>query len=129
MANEIRVMTRLQFLTDGTITRSVPQSEANIATTSNVISDATQLVGTTHEQIAAADVTDDAFAMIENLSATAEVQVGGDASSVFVPWFTIPPGGSPAILPLVAALADTYLISDEAATPVRVTLIKVVAPA
>jgi hypothetical protein len=129
MANEIRLVDRTEFARGSVLSRPARPQQYAIATTSELVSDAVQVVGTTHEAIEPGDVTDSAFCRIENLSATAVVTVGGDASTVFVPWFSIPPGGPPATLPIVESLSDTYLKSDTASTPVRVTLIKVVAPA
>jgi hypothetical protein len=68
------------------------------------------------------------MALIRNNSTTAVVTVGGDASTVFVPWFDIPPGET-AKMPRVDALAATYLKSTAAATEVLVSLYKIVAPA
>lgn len=129
MANAIKTTLRVEYLESSAIVRSIPMRAFEVETTSNVLSDATQLVGTTHEVVAAGDVTDDAMVIVENLHATALVQIGGDASTVFVPWVDVPAGGPPAILPIASALGDTYLQSSVASTPVRVTIIKVVAPA
>ncbi len=93
-------------------------------TTSELNTDNVQIVGTTHEVIAAGDVTDNAACRIENLHATAIISVGGDAAGSFVKWFDVPPG-EVAYLPRVGALASTYLDSDTASTPVQITLIKV----
>lgn len=109
----------------GTVLENAPPfKEISITTTSELTSDNVQLVGTTHEIIAAGDVTDTARCEIENIHATATISVGGDAASVFVPWFTIPPGEK-AIMPRVSSLAATYLKSSASSTPVRVTLHKV----
>lgn len=129
MANEARTTLKFDYLESNLFVRSIPTKVASVATTSNIVSDATQVVGTTHALIAAGDVTDDAMAIVENLHATALVRIGGDAAGTFVPWIKIPAGGPPAILPVVATLASTYLISSVASTSVRVTLIKIVAPA
>jgi hypothetical protein len=129
MANAIRTTIKVEYLEGNFIVRSIPTKAYDVATTSNVLSDNTQLVGTTHEQVAAGDVTDDAFVMVQNLHATALVQIGLDVSTVFTPLVDIPAGGPPAIIPIASTLADTYLKSSVASTPVRVTLIKVVAPA
>jgi len=105
--------------------RSTPQTETTVTTTSDLISDATQVVGTTHEVIAAGDVTDTAMAIIENIHATATISVGGDSGGAFVKWFDIAAGDPPAQLPRVGTLASTYLKSSTASTPVKVTLIKI----
>ena len=129
MANEARTTIKFDYLEGNAFVRGIPTKAFSAATTSNIISDNTQIVGTTHELIAAGDVTDDAMAIVENLHATALVRIGGDAAGSFVPWIEIPAGGPPAILPVVATLASTYLISSVASTSVRVTLVKIVAPA
>jgi hypothetical protein len=125
MSNQIKTAIRWQYWRDNVMVRSTPQTEITVETTSELFSDNTQVVGTTHELLAAGDVTDNAFAVIENLHATATVEIGGDDTSVFVPWLTIPAGGPPLVIPRITALADTYIKSSVASTPVRVTLIKV----
>jgi len=129
MANEARTTIKSDYLEDNAFVRTNPTRVFAVATTSNVFSDNTQLVGTTHEQVAIGDVTDDAQMVVENLHATALVQIGIDDAAVFVPVIDIPAGGPPAVLPVVTTLAATYLKSSVASTPVRVTLIKIVAPA
>jgi len=128
MANSVKLAYRLLILRDNVTVRTTPLSETTIATTSELFADNTQSVGTSHELIAAGDVTDDMLAIVENLHATAIVTVGGDAAAVFVPWFFIPPGER-AVMPRLDAVAAAYLKSDTASTPVRVTLVKIVAPA
>jgi hypothetical protein len=115
---------RLQFLRSNVVVKNPPLKEVETATTSELNTENVQIVGTTHEVIAAGDVTDAAAARIENLHATAIVSVGGDAAGSFVKWFDIPPG-EVAYLPRVGTLASTYLDSTAASTPVSVTLIKV----
>jgi hypothetical protein len=129
MSNAIRTTIKVEYFEDNAIVRSIPSRVYNVVTTSGIVSDNTQLVGTTHEQVAIGDVTDDAFLMVQNMHATALVQVGLDVSTVFTPLVDIPAGGPPAIIPIASTLADTYLKSTVASTPVRVTLIKVVVPA
>ena len=126
MANEIKVAVRIQYLQSSVLTRQIPLKESTIDTTSELLSDNTQIVGVTHELIALGDITDDAFVQIDNLHATALVQVGHDVAAAFVGLIDIPAGGPPAILPRASTLATTYLLSDTASTPVRVTMIKVV---
>jgi hypothetical protein len=127
MANTIKTTLRLEWLEATVLSRFTPTTIYSVETTSDLRNENTQLVGTTHELIALGDVTDDAFAMIENLHATALVQVGRDIAAAFVGVIDIPAGGPPAILPLVTTLAETYLKSSVASTPVRITLIKVAA--
>jgi hypothetical protein len=128
MANTIKMAMRLQFVRDNVTIANPPLKEVLTETTSELRTDNVQIVGTTHEVIAAGDVTDAAACRIENLHATAIVSVGGDAAGSFVKWFDVPPG-EVAFLPRVGALATTYLDSNTASTPVSVTLIKIVAPA
>jgi hypothetical protein len=128
MSNTIRMAMRLQFVRDNVTIVNPPLKEVLTVTTSELRTDNVQVVGTTHELIAAGDVTDAAACRIENLHATAVVSVGGDAAGSFVKWFDVPPG-EVAYLPRVGALASTYLDSDTASTPVSVALLKVVAPA
>jgi hypothetical protein len=119
---------RLQFWRNSAVVKNPPLKEIETETTSELNTENVQVVGTTHEAIAAGDVTDDAAALIENLHATATVSVGGDDTGSFVPWFTIPPGEK-AYLPRLESLAGTYLLSSAVSTPVSVTLVKIVAPA
>jgi hypothetical protein len=128
MANTIKLAMRLQFWRGNVVVKNPPLKEVETETTSELNTDNVQIVGTTHEVIAAGDVTDSAACRIENLHATAIVSVGGDDTGAFVKWFDVPPG-EVAFLPRVGALASTYLESDTVSTPVSVTLIKIVAPA
>jgi hypothetical protein len=124
MANAVKFLSTLQFWRESVVVNNPPQKLIETATTSHLKTENTQVVGTTHEAVAAGDVTDSAMAHIENLHATAIVSVGGDDTGSFVPWFTIPPGER-AHLPRVSSLAATYLKSDTASTNVQVTLIKI----
>jgi hypothetical protein len=124
------IRNRLQFeiVDGGAPTHAISQKIYDRETTSSIVNDATQLVGTTHEQLVLGDATDDLFCRLENLHATAMVEVGIDDASVFVPLFKIPAGGPPAILPMLSVAADVYLKSSVASTPVRVLLCKLVDP-
>ncbi len=128
MANAIKTSLRIEIIRENVNIRTTPLTQTSVATTSELYSDNTQVVGTSHELIAAGDVTDDAIAIIENLHATATVTIGGDSGGSFVPWIDIPAGYPAAVLPQVATLASTYLKSSVASTSVRVTLVKIVAP-
>lgn len=125
MANSIKVSSKLERYRDTVNVQQGPLSQITVATTSDIASDNVQVVGTTHEVIAAGDVTDDTYMEVENLHATALVQIGGDAAGSFVPWCDIPAGYPPARFPIVSTLATTYLKSSVASTPIRVTLIKI----
>jgi hypothetical protein len=128
MTNIIRNRIQFEVATPTTLVTSIPQQVYERETTSKIINDATQIIGTTHEQLALGDATDDLFCRIENLHATATVEVGRDISTVFSPLFKIPAGGPPAILPMLSTAANVYLQSSLASTPVRVTLCKLVDP-
>ena len=125
MTNTIKTSVKLEWLEGSTLARQIPSKTFSVETISDVLSDNTQIFGTTHEAIAVGDVTDDAFVMVANLHATALVQIGIDDTGVFVPVIDIPALGPPAILPMASTLAATYLKSSVASTPVRVTMIKV----
>jgi len=125
MANSIKVSSRLERLRNSVSVQAPPLSQVTVATTSELSLDGVQVVGTTHEVVAAGDVTDDAYMEVENLHATALVQIGGDAAGTFVPWCDIPAGYPEARFPIVSTLATTYLKSSVASTPVRVKLVKI----
>lgn len=127
MANEIKTTFGFQFWRDSVLFRQSQQKTTTTDTTSDIYSDNTQLVGTTHGVVDAGDATDDVMMLVENLHASAVVEVGGDDASSFVSWFKIPAGSPPAVVPIVSSLAATYLKSSVASTPVRVTLVKVAA--
>lgn len=124
MSNSFRFSSQLQFSRSSVVVRNPPMKIVEKTTTSELNTDNVQIVGTTHEVIAAGDVTDSAACRIENLHATAIISVGGDSGGSFVKWFDVPPG-EVAYLPRVGTLASTYLDSDTASTPVQITLIKV----
>jgi hypothetical protein len=126
MANTIKTSFKWQYSVAGTVNRTSQFKEVETSTTSDYLSDNTQNVGTTHELVSIGDVTDDAMVIIENLHATATVEVGGVYSAAFSAWLKIPAGAPAAVLPRAAALASTYLKSSSASTPIRVTLVKIV---
>lgn len=128
MSRAIRNVMRFTVTDPSGTTHEIAQRIYAQATTSEIVNDATQLVGTSHEQLGLGDATDDLFCRIENMHATAVVEIGIDDSSVFVSLFKVPAGGPPAILPLLTVAADVYLKSSVASTPVRVTLCKIVEP-
>jgi hypothetical protein len=126
MANAIKVWHKKEWLEASVVKRPGQITSYEIATTSDLIDEKTQIVGTTHELISVLDITDDAYVEIHNPHATAIVSVGHDVAAAFVGLIDIPPGYPPAIIPRASTLATTYLKSDTAATPVRVTLVKIV---
>lgn len=127
MTNQIKLTSKLEYWRSSVNVRNAPVKVSSVDTTSEIFAETTQVVGTTHELVAAGDATDDCMLIVENLSATATISIGGDATGAFVPWMEIPPGYPDARLPIVSALASTYLKSDTASTPIRITLVKITA--
>ena len=125
MSNSIRTNFKFEFLQGSTLYKQIPNRTSTVETTSDLSPIGEQVVGTTHELVAAGDVTDTALMIITNLHATATVSVGGDAAGSFVKWFDIAPGDPPAVLPRVGTLASTYLKSSAASTTVGITLVKI----
>lgn len=127
MTNQIKITHKIEYWRDSVNVRNAPLKTTAVDTTSEIYVETTQIVGTTHELVAVGDATDDCMLIVENLSATATISIGGDATGSFVPWIEIPPGYPDAKLPIVSALASTYLKSDTASTPIRITLVKITA--
>jgi len=125
MTNTIRYIDSFFYLDDGSVVRQRPQKTYEIATTSEVVHDTIQLVGTTHAAVIAGSATDVCYAEIQNLHATAIIQYGYDSTGTFVPVGTLNPGDPPARLGRIPTLANLYLDSDTASTPVRVILSKI----
>jgi hypothetical protein len=129
MSNTITISDSLSYAA-GSVTRySAPARSFSIATTSEVLNNTVQLVGTTHEVVAAGDATDTCYCVLTNLHATETVQYGVDDSSVFVPVGQINPSDPPVRLGRLASLAGLYLKASAAGVPVSVQLLKIVAPA
>lgn len=131
MTNVLRTISTLtvQNVTTGVLGfGGIPQTQEEVLTDSSAFSQATQLVGTSHEAIAAGDVADSAMCLIKNAHDTATVSVGIEESAVFYPLLEIPPGET-AKLPRLTSLAGTFLKSDETDTPVVVSLYEIVDPA
>lgn len=126
MANTFKIGVKTDWLIDAVLNTSRPYKEFSTSTTSGLLFDNSQVVGTSHELVAIGDVTDDAVMIVENMHATALVQVGSEVAAAFAPFIDIPAGGPPAILPRASTLSATYLQSDTASTTVRVTLVKIV---
>lgn len=130
MTNVLRTVSTLfvQDVTSGVMGfGGIPQSQEEVLIDSSAFRQGTQVVGTTHEAIAAGDVADSAMCLIRNMHATAVISVGIEESAVFYPLLEIPPGET-AKLPRLTSLAGTFLKSDEADTPVVVSLYEIVAP-
>ena len=125
MANTIRFIDSFFYLDDGAIVRQRPQKTYQISTTSEIVHDTIQVVGTTHAAISTGSATDVCYVEIQNLHATAIIQYGYDDTGSFVPVGTLKPGDPPARLGRVPTLANLYLDSDTASTPVRLILCKI----
>lgn len=102
----------------------VPNLSNSVNTDSSLISQSVQIVGTTHAAAQGGAVGDGAYVVIQNESTTATLTVGGDDATVFVPWFTIPPGAPPAIIPRVD-IDDLFLRSSAADTQVLISSYKI----
>jgi NADH/NAD ratio-sensing transcriptional regulator Rex len=129
MATTIQTTIGVQNLGAGNAIRTGTRQQRNpfsVANASDIASDAVQVVGTAAAKVTIGDASVAAMLVIENESPTATVSVGYDDTG-FVALMTIPPGHPPAILP-VADPDDIWVQSTAAATPVRVTAIKFVAP-
>lgn len=125
----IRTTLRVENISGNSSTHGgVPNRTDTVETTSSLTSQSVQVVGTDHAAAEGGAVGDGAYVVVQNRSTTATVTVGGDDASVFVPWFTIPPGAPPAIIPRVD-MADLYLKSSAVSTEVLVTAYKIITPA
>lgn len=125
----IRTTLRVENISGNSSTHGgVPNRTDTVETTSSLTSQSVQVVGTDHAAAEGGAVGAGAYVVVQNRSTTATVTVGGDDATVFVPWFTIPPGAPPAIIPRVD-MADLYLKSSAASTEVLVTSYKIIAPA
>jgi len=125
MANNLILHDRLDYRFDGTTRLSTPPRTFQLDTTSDILHSTVQVVGTTHEAISVGDATDTCYAIVENLHATATVQYGYDVASVFTAIGSLAAGDPPLRLGRISVLANLYLKSSVAATPVSVTLVKI----
>ena len=125
MANTIKVASKVDWLRDSVVDKIGVNKVVEVSTTSELCVQTVQTVGTTHELIAAGDVTDDAFLWVRNLSSTATVQIGGDSAGSFVEWFFLAPADPEAFLGRVGALASTYLKASGASTQIAIRLVKI----
>jgi hypothetical protein len=121
----IRTTLRVENLSgNSAIHGGVPNRSDTVETESSLTSQSVQVIGTTHVAAAGGAVGDGAYVVIQNRSTTATVEIGGDAATVFVPWFTIPPGAPPAIIPRVD-MSDLFIKASAASTEVLVTAYKI----
>ncbi len=125
MANTLYLQDRLDYRIEGLSRFATPSRNYQLETTSNITHATVQLVGTTHETISAGDATDTCYAIVENLHASATVQYGYDDTGSFVAIGAVSAGDPPARLGRIDTLANLYLKSSVASTPVSVTLIKI----
>lgn len=98
-----------------------PQFTETVDTTSSIIHQTTQLVGTTHEAVSTGDVSGTPLAVVRNEHASAIVQLGVEVAATFYPLIDIPPGET-AKIPRFSNLANLYVESDTASTPVTISL-------
>jgi len=121
----IRTTLRVENLSgNNAIHGGVPNRTDTTLTDSSLTSQSIQVVGTSHVAAVGGAVGDGAYVVIQNRSTTATVTVGGDAATVFQPWFTIPPGAPPAVIPRID-MSDLFLKSTAANTEVLVTAYKI----
>lgn len=125
MANTIRFIDSFFYLDDGSTVRQRPQKTYEISTTSEIVVDNIQVVGTTHAVVDVGSATDVCYCELQNLHATAVVQYGYDSGATFFPVGSLNPSDPPVRLGRIPTLANLYLDSDTASTPVRVVLCKI----
>lgn len=104
----------------------IPQEQEVVTSTTARALQNTQLVGTSHELITIADMTDSCMLLLKNMDAAAIVEVGLVVAATFYPLFNIPPGER-SKLSRVSALGSLYLKSNVANTELEVTLYKIAA--
>lgn len=101
-----------------------PSEVIDVSTTSDLFDGSRiQSVGTTAagELLDAGDISDPAVAVFKNKHASATVQVGVQVGGTFYPLFEIP-AGEKAFVARLPTLANVYLKSDTASTPVSIAL-------
>lgn len=100
---------------------SLPNKLDTITTSSDLMYQATQVVGTSAEALAYGDVTDECLGVFINDDDTNYVEIGTGA---FTPLIKIMPGQR-AILPRISSLAAVVLRANTASVNVTVALYKV----
>jgi hypothetical protein len=130
MAVVINTNLQVQVTSSSAIKTGTIQPESStVNSTSDIAAEVVNVVGTTEATIDTGSVTDPCMLIIKNLSTTATVEVGRDISGTFTAVMgSLRPGDPAMVLPYV----DPDLIelkASAASTNVRVTAIKVVAPA
>ncbi len=104
MSNTIKSSKTFHSFATTSIRKQVPAKNTRSRQRPIWLQSQSKIVGTTHELLAAGDVTDTAYCEIEVLHATATVSVGGDSGGSFVKWFDLKKGDPPAVMPRVGAL-------------------------
>lgn len=130
MAVVINSSLQVQVTSSGVIkTGTIQPEQVTVQSTSDIAAEVVNVVGTTEAAADTGGVADPAMLIIKNLSATATVEVGIDISGTFTAVMgSLRPGDPAMVLPYVDP-DNIELKASAASTPVRVTAIKVVAPA
>lgn len=101
---------------------SIPSKLVQLASASDLMYLATQVVGfASEEALAVGDVTDEAMCVLTNEDDTNYVEVGYGSFTAFL---KVPPG-EVCVLPRVSSLAAVMLRADTAAVNVTVALFKI----
>jgi hypothetical protein len=130
MAVTINTSLQVQVAASGVIkTGTIQPEQVVVASTSDIAAEVVNVVGTTEAAIDTGGIADPAMIIIKNLSTTATVEVGMDISGTFTAVHgSIRPGDPAMVLPYKDP-DDIELKASAASTSVRVTCIKIVAPA
>lgn len=121
---------QVQVTSSGVIkTGTIQPEQVTVNSTSDIAAEVVNVVGTTEAAADTGGIADPAMVIIKNLSATATVEVGIDISGTFTAVMgSLRPGDPAMVLPYIDP-DNLELKASAASTPVRVTAIKVVAPA
>jgi hypothetical protein len=130
MAVTINTSLQVQVAASGAIKTGTIQPEQVVVTsTSDIAAEVVNVVGTTEATVDTGGIADPCMLIIKNLSTTATVEVGRDISGTFTAVMgSLRPGDPAMVLPYV----DPDLIeikASAASTSVRVTAIRIIAPA
>jgi hypothetical protein len=130
MAVAINSSLQIQVTSNNLVkTGTIQPESASVNSTSDVAAEVVNVVGTTEASIDTGAVADPCMLIIKNLSTTATVEVGRDISGTFTAVMgSMRPNDPAMVLPYV----DPDLIelkASTASTNVRVTAIRIIAPA
>lgn len=130
MAVVINSSLQVQVTSSGVIkTGTIQPEQVTVNSTSDIAAEVVNVVGTTEAAVDTGGIADPAMVIIKNLSATATVEVGIDISGTFTAVMgSLRPGDPAMVLPYIDP-DNLELKASAASTSVRVTAIKVVAPA